>query len=246
MAFEIDLSGKRALVTGAASGIGHQVAIQLADAGAKVIASDRDPVDVAGLESITADLTIGEQRRNLVERTGPIDLLVNAAGVSITRRLYETAEDDWDRTFEINAKVPFFLMQQVSASMPDGGAIVNFASIAGKIASNVDGVPYNASKAAVIAMTRTFAFALASRRIRVNAICPGVTDTPMLSGIFDEQSRLSGESADSLVDKYLTRVPLGRLGKPDEIARSVIFLLSGAASYITGQAINVCGGLVMW
>lgn len=238
---------RRALVTGAASGIGKAIAKRLVRAGCEVIGVDRSPIEDEALTgpNFVVDLTSAQGRAELFDRVPTLDLLVNAAGVSITRALAQTSEADWDVTMEINAKVPFFLMQTLGFRMPEGGAIVNIASVAGKMATNVQGAPYNASKAAVLALTKTFAYALAGRGVRVNAICPGVTDTPMLDRIWAAESEIQSTSAELLVERYLERVPLGRLGLPDEIADTAAFLLSHDARYITGQSVNVCGGLVM-
>ncbi|MDA3626160.1 SDR family oxidoreductase [Saccharopolyspora sp. WRP15-2] len=236
------------MVTGAAGGIGGAVAAQLASRGAEVIGVDLDRPGsgtLDGIEFVTGDLTSAADRRRIIEDVGAIDLLVNAAGISVTKDLATTTESDWDSVLGINAKVPFLLMQAYADRLSDGGAIVNIASVAGKMATNVHGAPYNASKAAVLALTRTFAYALAPRGIRVNAVCPGVTRTPMLDGIFDDLSSMTGEPVDTLRAEYLRRVPLGRLGAPEEIARTVVHLLSEDAGYITGQSVNICGGLVM-
>ena len=247
MTDSLAFSGTRALVTGAASGIGNAIARKLASKGCQVIGVDRNPIDdlETFAETFCVDLTVATERAELIARVGKIDYLVNAAGVSIIRRLEETSETDWDQTLAINSKVPFFLMQGFAPQMPEGSAIVNVASVSGKMATNVYGAPYNASKAAVLALTKTLAYALAPQQIRVNAICPGVTETPMLEKIWQVDSELTNTPVDELVQQYLTRVPLGRLGEPEEIADATLFLLSEESRYMTGQSVNVCGGLVM-
>lgn len=243
------LEGRRIVVTGASSGIGRAIARNLSIAGVNVIAVDRSDavadVDDAA-EHIRADLTNMEDLDLIASRAGAIDGLVNAAGVSLTVGLDDVTEEVWDTTFAINTKAVFFLTQKLSQQLNRGSAIVNLSSIAGKNAANINGIPYNASKAAVIALTKTFAFALAPSGIRVNAICPGITDTPMLTEIFRVNSVASDIPASDLIETYLKNVPLGRVGQPDEIADAAHFLLSTRSSYMTGQSINVCGGLVTW
>lgn len=244
------LRGRTAVVTGGASGIGAAVVRSLIRQGAKVYAADVVSSEVAdyptGAEPVVVDLTTRSERRRLIEITGVPDLLVNAAGISRPKNIFEVDEHDWDQTFDINAKAVFFLMQQYAMEMQPGSAVVNVASIAGKTAHTVHGAVYNASKAAVIAMTKTFAYALADRQIRVNSVCPGLTDTPMLEGIYATTSGNDPSVADQQLARYLATIPLGRRAHPDEIAALIVFLLSGSASYMTGQAVNVSGGLVMW
>lgn len=240
-------TGKRVLVTGAASGIGRAIAEHLANAGYELVLVDVVEIetDLDRAVSYAVDLTDQRQLDTFIGEVPRVDYLVNAAGKSITKRPLETSGQDWDEILAINAKAPFQLMQAYGFGMPDGGAIVNIASVSGKMATNVNGAPYNASKAAILALTKTFAYSLAPQGVRVNAVCPGVTKTPMLERIWEADSEITGEPVDALIARYLTRVPLGRLGEAEEIAAAVAFMLSDEARYITGQSLNVCGGLVM-
>lgn len=240
---------KRALVTGSASGIGRRITERLIEAGAAVVGTDlRHPeAPVAGCEGfVVADLTTTGGREAVLGSFHRVDLLVNAAGLSITKPMEETTEDDWDQVMAVNGKVPFLMMQAMTDKMSRGGAIVNISSVAGKMAANPQGAPYNASKAAVIALSRTFAYVFAPRGIRVNTVCPGVIRTPMLDGIIAANSELAGVSIDNLEQDYARQVPMGRFGDADEVADTVLYLLSDASSYMTGQDVNVCGGSVMW
>jgi NAD(P)-dependent dehydrogenase (short-subunit alcohol dehydrogenase family) len=130
--------------------------------------------------------------------------------------------------------------------MPSGGAIVNLSSSSAKLSSTVDVTPYSSSKAAILGVTRSFAYALASRNVRVNAICPGIIDTPMQDKVLEQVAPLRGMTVEELAQARLKSVPLGRVGTPEETAALTWFLLSDDAGYMTGQAVNLTGGLVMW
>ena len=130
--------------------------------------------------------------------------------------------------------------------MPSGGAIVNLSSSSAKLSSTVDVTPYSSSKAAVLGITRSFAYALAPRNVRVNAICPGIIDTPMQDKVLEQVAPLRGMTVEELAVARLKTVPLGRVGTPEETAGLTWFLLSDEAGYMTGQAVNLTGGLVMW
>lgn len=237
-------AGTRALVTGAASGIGRACADALTEEGAEVIRVDR--VSCQSENEIVIDLQEDQAAEDLRRRAGQVHYLVNAAGVSRPRDIWDVSTEEWREVMGINAEAPFRLMQKFAPEMGRGGAIVNISSTNAKVADNVHEAAYNASKAAVVALTRTFARALATQGVRVNCVCPGVTDTPMLRGIFEIEGAMVGEDGETQLKKYLPRVPLGRLAEPEEIAAAVTFLLSKSASYVTGQALNVCGGMVTW
>lgn len=243
-------SGRTAIVTGAASGIGRAIALRLCEMGATVVAVDIDfrglrVVAEAGATPRVCDVTSGDERKLLLEAIGTVDYLVNAAGMVRLTRLADLTEEIWDRTMAVNAKATLFLMQALGPRMAPGSAIVNLASAAGKTAHMIEQVDYSASKAAVIAMTKAFATALAGNGVRVNCVCPGMTDTPMHRSVLADLAHLSGLSEAEIDEQRVAAVPMARKASPEEVAAVVCFLLSEDASYMTGQAVNVTGGLVM-
>ncbi|MBI3647823.1 MAG: SDR family oxidoreductase [Actinobacteria bacterium] len=206
------MKGRRALVTGGAGGIGSAVARELILRGAAVALLDRDP-------------------------EGPVDLLVNAAGIYRFRPAVELGVDEWEEVLGINLRGTWLVSREVARELLAGGgagSIVNISSTAGLVADAAEpAVHYNASKAGVIALTRQCAVEWAPR-IRVNAVCPGLIDTPMLR-IMDDPA--AGQ-------RYLdTMVPLGRIGRPEDVARTIAFLASEDAAYVTGAALPVDGGV---
>lgn len=258
------LAGQTALVTGAARGIGRAVALRLAAAGADVCASDlrvedvdRTAAEVRALGrraiAVGGDVSQDAGRRTLVEvaerELGPIDILVNNAGIMHVVDPFELTEAEWDRMLGINAKAVFFLSQLVLPGMRQRrrGSVVNLASVAGKLATGVNYLHYNVSKAAVIAMTRTLASAVARDGVRVNCVCPGIIDTDMWTQIDRDQGvRRQGLREGELFESRLQAIPMGRAGTPDDVARVIVFLCSPLADYMTGQAINITGGWVTW
>jgi NAD(P)-dependent dehydrogenase (short-subunit alcohol dehydrogenase family) len=246
------LEGTRAIVTGAASGIGRATALLLLERGASVVAADRDERGLAvaagaGAEPVVCDVTDPADRARLAEAAGATcSHLVNAAGIIRLSALDAVAEDDWDRVMGVNAKALFFLCQLVVPRLPDGGAVVNVASGAGKTGSTHEAAVYGASKAAVLSLTRSFAHAHAGRGVRVNAVCPGLVDTPMNDVVIDRIAPLRGVEPDAYGRSRLGAVPLGRLATPREVAEVIAFLLSGASSYMTGQSVNVTGGMITY
>jgi NAD(P)-dependent dehydrogenase (short-subunit alcohol dehydrogenase family) len=242
----------RAVVTGAASGIGRATALLLLERGATVVAADRDETGLtvvadAGAEPVVCDVTDPAHRARLVDVAGsPCDQLVNAAGIIRLDALDAVAEDDWDRVMAVNAKAIFFLCQAFVPRLRPGGAVVNVSSGAGKTGSTHEAAVYGASKAAVLSVTRSFANAYANLGVRVNAVCPGLVDTPMNDVVVDAIAPLRGLAPDEYGRVRLAAVPLGRLAEPREVAEVIAFLLSNASSYMTGQSVNVTGGMVTY
>jgi NAD(P)-dependent dehydrogenase (short-subunit alcohol dehydrogenase family) len=236
------------IVTGAASGIGRAVAEKLVRDGARVTAVDRDGErlsELTGVETITADITSSAARAQLAAVEG-VTHLVNAAGIIRLRPLDQVTEDDWDAIFGVNARAMFFLTQAVGARLPSGGAIVNIASGAGKTGTTVEAAVYSATKAAVLSITRTFSAAWAARNVRVNAVCPGVIETPMNEVVLDSIAAARGTTREQIEQARTAAIPLGRTAAASEVADVVAFLLSDAAGYMTGQSINVTGGMITY
>jgi NAD(P)-dependent dehydrogenase (short-subunit alcohol dehydrogenase family) len=249
-----ELKGKVAVVTGAASGIGRATALAFAQEGARVVIADRDGggaeetlamVRNAGADAIMVRVDVAHEAdvAAMIEQAtrsfGGVDVAFNNAGIEgpVGRTTAELTEAEFDRLIGVNLKGVWLCMKHEIPAMiaRGGGSIVNCASIAGLV-----GFPgaaaYVASKHGVIGLTRTASLELARARIRVNAVCPGVIDTPMID-------RATGDRADQRA-LYANAEPVGRLGRADEIASAVIWLSSPAASFVTGTAIPVDGGWV--
>ncbi len=198
------------------------------------------PTDVTARASLDA----------MVERAraefGRIDVLVNNAGIYRAATTLNVTEEHWDAIMNINARAVFFASQAVLPVMiaQRRGSIVNLASMAGKVGSRTN-LPYNASKAAVVSMTKSLALAHAAEGIRVNCVCPGFVETDMWTKVAREQSAIMGLSADEFTRQRAATVPLGRMERPEDVASVVGFLASDRAGYMTGQALSVDGGLVM-
>ena len=238
------------IITGAASGIGRATARRLLADGRPVLAVDRD---AAGLEALaaegaatlTADVTDAADRRRIAGAVEPAGL-VNAAGVIRLLPIDDVAEDDWDAVMAVNARALFFLTQEVGRRLGEGGAVVNVASGAGKTGSTVEAAVYSASKAAVLSMTRTFAHAWAKRGVRVNAVCPGVIETPMNDVVLDGIAAARGIDRGEVEHARAAAIPMGRAAPPEEVASVIAFLLSADSSYMTGQGVNVTGGMITY
>jgi NAD(P)-dependent dehydrogenase (short-subunit alcohol dehydrogenase family) len=260
----VELDGQVAIVTGAGRGIGRAIALELAQLGADVVVAELDQATAARtaaeLEELTGqralalgtDVTRAADRRAMVEATlgkfGRIDILVNNAGIYRTKALLDITEDDWDEVMDVNSKAVLMCAQAVLPTMQAArrGVIVNLASMAGKVPSPTSLV-YAVSKAAVISMTRSLAAAFAADGIRVNCVCPGFIDTDMWAQIDRELgvARLGKQPGELLKERVAT-VPIGRIGQPQDVAHVVGFLASSKGAYMTGQAVNVTGGLVMY
>jgi NAD(P)-dependent dehydrogenase (short-subunit alcohol dehydrogenase family) len=247
------LEGKAALVTGGGSGVGRASAIAMARAGAMVTVADvnedggKETAALvlekgADVDFVRADVTQPDDVAAMVDKTvarwGHLDCAVNNAGT--TGASAPTADytlDDWARTIELNLTSVFLcLKHEIPVMLERGGAIVNMASGAGLV--GFPGLPaYVASKHGVVGLTRAAAMEYAGQGVRINAICPGSTRTPMLEGFI---------GGDEQVERMLTRpIPVGRLGRPEEIAEAVVWLCSDAASFVVGHALAVDGGTVM-
>jgi NAD(P)-dependent dehydrogenase (short-subunit alcohol dehydrogenase family) len=256
-----ELCGKVAIVTGAASGIGLSITQDLNAAGVRIIAADLNveklaasfPKDVyEHVVIVPANVSSGADRKKILQTAidlGGPDFLVNAAGIVRTKEIFEVTEEIWDQIQDVNAKSCFFMCQAVGqywVKKQKTGAIVNFSSSAGKTASNTLIAPYSASKASVIAITKAFANALASSGCRVNCVCPGLINTPMQEILKRELSNSLGAPEENVENMRLSMVPLGREGTPEEVSKVVQFLLSDSSAYMTGQSINITGGMVMY
>ena len=257
----MDLQGQIAIVTGSGRGIGRATALELARLGADVVVAE---LDKAGAErtagevtalgrralALQTDVTRRADLTAMVERTrsafGRLDVLVNNAGIYRAARTLQVSEDHWDAVLTINAKAVFFASQAALPVMiaQRSGAIVNLASMAGKIGS-ANNLPYNASKAAVISITKSLALAHAGDGIRVNCVCPGFVATDMWTTVSAELGALAGLPAEEFTRRRLASVPLGRMERAEDVASVIGFLASSRAGYMTGQALSVDGGLVM-
>lgn len=261
----VDVRGQAAIITGAATGIGRAVARRLAADGMQVTVADLDgdrAADVAaeviargGLAvGLCIDVTQAADRQRMISGTldafGRFDVLVNNAGTQVISDSLSVDERHWDRLMDVNAKGTWFASALAVKTFLEhgthGGRIVNVASIAGKMASTVLHPVYNVSKAAVLAMTKTFAAAYAANGIRVNAVCPGVIRTSMQDTVDREFAKLQGRTPEEVRQERLTRIPLGYAAEPDVVAGVVSFLVGNDGRYLTGQALNVDGGILTY
>ncbi len=246
----MELKDKVALVTGGAQGIGRTISEELARAGAHVVLGDvnlegaqatAEAINVSGgsASAVKIDVSNATEVREvfdfIIKDKKPVDILINNAGITRDGLMVRMKESDWDLVLDINLKGSFLCSQQAAKQMmkQKSGAIVNIASIVG-VMGNFGQANYSASKAGVIGLTKTLAREVASRGIRVNAIAPGFIDTEM-TRVLDEEVR----------QKLIEQIPLARLGLPEDVARCVNFLVSDKSSYITGQVINLNGGMLM-
>lgn len=247
----MDLSGKVALVTGGSRGIGREIAIELARHGADVAISyvnneekamevvrEIQKFSVKGM-CIKADVSKEEEVKKLVDaikdELGTIDILVNNAGINRDTLLIRMNTQEWDQVIDTNLKGTYLCTRLVAKDMIKKryGKIINIASVAG-VAGNYGQANYSASKAGVIGFTKAVAKELASRGINVNAVAPGLIETDMTQALKEE-----------VKETLIKSVPMGRLGSPKDVANLVVFLASDKSDYITGQTINIDGGMIM-
>lgn len=250
----LNLEKKVALVTGASSGIGRATAEALASNGACVVIgfhrneagaeAVRSQITAAGGCAIVlqADVTRASDVESLVEqavsKVGPIDILVNNAGSLVERlKILELTEERWDEVIDLNLKSAFLCSKAVAGSMMERrtGAIINVSSIAGRNGGALGSIHYSAAKGGLITFTKGLAKELAPFGVRVNAVSPGVIDTP-----YHEQF-----SSPEMMKTYAGMIPLGRIGTPAEVGKVICFLASDAASYLAGETIEINGGMFM-
>ncbi len=244
------LDGKTAVVTGAARGIGQAIAKELASNGANLVLCDlqadwlAETTELAeGLgakvKCLSVDVSNGDDVAKAVKEAadafGSIDILINNAGITKDGLMVRMSEEDWDAVLSVNLKGTFLFTKAVSRPMMKqrAGAIVNIASIIGLI-GNAGQCNYAASKAGVIALTKSTAKELAARNIRVNAVAPGFIESKMTEVLPEDVKQ-----------KMLDQIPMKRFGEPGDVARTVLFLVTEASSYMTGQVLTVSGGMVM-
>ncbi len=242
-----DLNGKIALVTGASRGIGAQIALALAQNGAKVIGTSQSQSGADGVANALAEYgaegralrlddldSIAPFMERLEKDVGPLDVLVNNAGITKDGLAMRMSDEDFDSVIDVNLKAAFRTSRAVLRGMMKkrGGRIVNVGSIVA-VAGNPGQANYVASKAGLIGMTKALARELGPRSITVNAVAPGFIETDMTKDLPEE-----------LQNSLIRSIPLGRMGSAQEVANAVLFLVSDAASYITGQTIHVNGGML--
>ena len=257
----MELEGQAAIVTGAGRGIGRAIALELAQLGADVAVAE---LDAAGVErtaeevralgrravAIQTDVTrqadLDAMTSQTLEQFGRIDVLVNNAGIYRAAPALEIDEAHWDAIMDINTKALFFASRTVLPHMVKAkrGNIISLASMAGKLGTT-SSLAYAASKSAVISITRSLALSFAADGIRANCVCPGFVQTDMWRQVEQGVSSVLGTTVDELNRQRLAQIPLGRWEQPEDVARVVGFLASEKSAYITGEAVNVSGGLVM-
>lgn len=246
------LKDKVAIVTGSGQGIGREIALKLAAQGAHVVIADVNAEcanavanEIIGLGNkamvalgdVTNEAQVQKMVADTIAQFGKVDILVNNAGIVLTGPLAEISPEAWDKVMAINVKGVYLTCKTVSAQMMERryGKIINIASVAGKIGGGLMGNScYATSKGAVIAMTKAIAKEMGPHNINVNAVCPTFTDTPMTVNFPKDKREI-----------IIRNIPLGRAGKPEDIAAAVCFLASDEASFVTGEIMDVNGGMVL-
>ena len=251
------LQDKVALITGAGSGIGEHIARLFAQQGAHVILADvrQDAAEQIAAEIQAAGGSARAQQLDVADESqvkaalelvaaeeGRLDILVNNAGISHVGNILETSLEDWERVMSVNAGGVFLCareaLRQMLAQSPVGGVIINMSSVAATIGIERR-LPYSASKGAVLALTRSIAIDFVTQGIRCNAICPGTVQTPFVEGYL---ARHFAGHEDEARGQLHARQPIGRMGRPDEIAYAALYLASDEASFVTGSALVIDGG----
>lgn len=245
------LDGRRAVVTAAGQGIGRAIAEAFVAEGAEVFASDVNPAlleGLAGAETAQLDVTSTEAISAYARQIGSVDVLVNVAGFVHHGTILDCSEDDWDFSFDLNVKsmhrmIRTFLpgMLRHAAAAGRSSSIVNLASGASSIKAAPNRYVYGATKAAVIGLTKSVALDFVARGMRCNAICPGTVRSPSWEARVEELGRQVG-GRDKAEEIFVSRQPMGRVGKPDEIAALAVYLASDESAFTTGTAIQIDGG----
>ena len=228
------LKGKTAIVTGGAAGIGAAVVRRFQEEGTRVVV-----LDLKGDPAV--DITDYAAVRKAVDAAGPVDILVNNAGWDMFKPFLKTDPAFWQKIISINLIGAMNLLHCVLPSMVERGRgkVVNVASDAGRVGSSGE-APYSACKGGIIALTKTLAREMASKNVQLNVVCPGLTETNML-----EQFMQGAGNPEKLREAYRRAIPMGRLGKPDDLPGAILFFASDDADFITGQVLSVSGGLTM-
>jgi len=250
-----------AVVTGASRGIGRAIAAELASLGAAVVAAARNSMELDAVVKeiedqggralpVRCDVAVDDDVERLAEETGrafgPATILVNSAGAYRVAPFLDASMDDFRRVMEVNyfatvCAIRAFLPEMVSAGY---GRIVNIASTAGKYGSRNQSM-YNASKHAVVGLTRSLGLELSRTGVRVNAVCPGYVDTPMLRSALPDLATATGVSEEEALAAAIAAVPIGRLIRPDEVSHLAVYLASEQADAVTGQAYTIAGGQIL-
>lgn len=253
---EIDLTGKVALVTGGEKGIGKAVVDILLESGASVVSGDLGYKEAFKLETdqfavsklnVVSEESVHNWLKNALAAFGKVDILVNSAGISTMDLVIDSQASDWDKVMDVNAKGTFLTSKMVGKLMQEagkGGRIIQIASQAGKNGYTALGT-YTASKHAVLGLTKTMAKELAQDNILVSAVCPGIVETEMKHRERIAGGRIRGMTPEEIYTEGCSQIPLGRTASASDVANVVLFLASHLSAYMTGQAINVTGGMTM-
>ncbi len=244
------LAGKTAFLTAAGQGIGRATAVAFATEGARVIATDVNAEALASLQAETGcsthvlDVTDGDAIARLAAEVGSIQVLFNGAGYVHAGSILESTEAEWDFAFNLNVRSQYRLIRAFLPGMlaQGGGSIINVASIVGALKGAPNRFIYMATKAAVVGLTKSVAADYVTRGIRCNAICPGTVASPSLAQRMAAQAEASGQSLEAVQAAFNARQPMGRLGRPEEIAALALYLASDESAFTTGTTQLIDGG----
>ena len=247
------LLGKTAFITAAGQGIGRAIAEAFVREGAKVVATDINPVllgalaEAIGCQTLVLDVTDAAALSAAAAQAGPVNVLVNAAGFVHAGTVLDCTEAEWNFGFDLNVRAQYrsikaLLPGMLSENGGSGGSIINIASVAGSIKGAPNRFVYGATKAAVIGLTKAVAADFVTRGVRCNAICPGTVESPSLRDRIKAQAEASGQTAAEVEAAFVARQPMGRLGRTSEIAALAVYLASDESAFTTGTAQVIDGG----